>query len=97
LQDARDALERFKAIVMKGTSAQIFAFATAAGIVTGKEKAASRPTNEELGKELAEIIFPRYDWEDPQLRKRKKRPSDDNDDDDDDGEGEDEVEEEDHH
>ena len=46
-----------------------------------------------LGKQLAAKIFPGYNWDDPQLRKRKARPDDDGgeeeeeEDDDDDDEG----------
>ena len=70
-QDARDALQRFKDIVMKGTNNQVFHFATAAGIVTGKEKAAQRPSQEELGQQLAAVIFPGYDWENPHSKKKR--------------------------
>ena len=57
--------------MLKGTNKQVFEFAVAAGIVTGKEKAKDRPTKEDLGEQLAGIIFPGYDWESPQSRKKQ--------------------------
>ena len=92
-QDARDALERFKAIVMKGSPAQIYHFATAAGTVTGKERVTERPAKEDLGKQLAELLFPKYNWEEPQLRKRRRPTSNEEEEEEEGEEEEDEVEE----